>query len=370
MADSGQRTEQPTQRRLEKARRDGQFPASKEFISAVQFLGFLMLAAALGGSWFAQMRMLLRQLLTRAFSLGYTPHDARRLAPPLDPQLSPGELMAIVHHLVLPMLLPLLAGGAALVLLVLLAQLGSTGLGVSLSKLAPDFKRLDFLSRIGNLPGQNLPPFLQALILLPLIGWVVYYEIRENLDRLLGLASMSAPAGVLLVAATLKTFLWRAGSLFLVAGLIDLFWQRRRYTQQLRMSKQEVREEAKEQQGNPQIKMRIRRLQRDLARRNMMKEIPHATAVIVNPTHYAVAIRYTLDLGTAPKVVAKGKNYLAQRIRQKAVAHQVPIIENPPLARALYKSAEVGQEIPSDLYRAVAEILAYIYRLMNGRLPG
>ena len=109
---------------------------------------------------------------------------------------------------------------------------------------------------------------------------------------------------------------------------------------------------------------------RDLARRKMMQEVPKATAVIVNPEHYAVAIRYSLHSASAPLVVAKGKNYLAQRIRQKAIEHLVPIVENPPLARALYTSVEVGQEIPSHLYRAVAEILAYIYKLMNGRLPG
>jgi flagellar biosynthetic protein FlhB len=151
---------------------------------------------------------------------------------------------------------------------------------------------------------------------------------------------------------------------------MDFAWQRRRYMGQLRMTKQEVREESKESQGNPQIKMRIRRIQRDMARKQMMKQVPKATAVIVNPTHYAVAIQYSLESGGAPRVVAKGKNYLAQRIRQVAILHQVPIIENPPLARALYQNAEVGQEIPADLYRAVAEILAYIYRLMGGRLPG
>jgi len=135
------------------------------------------------------------------------------------------------------------------------------------------------------------------------------------------------------------------------------------------MSRQEVREEFKESESNPQMKMRIRRLMRDRIRRNMMKEVPTATAVIVNPTHYAVAIRYQLDWTTAPKVVAKGKNYLALRIRERALENQVPLIENPPLAQALYKSADVGQEIPAHLYRAVAEILAYIYRLMQGRLP-
>ena len=123
-------------------------------------------------------------------------------------------------------------------------------------------------------------------------------------------------------------------------------------------------------EGNPQMKARIRRLQRDRARRQMMKEVPTATAVVVNPTHYAVAIRYQMDGMAAPLVVAKGKNYPARRIREKAVEHQVPIIENPPLAQALYKSVEVGQEIPPHLYRAVAEVLAYIFKLMNGRLPG
>ena len=131
------------------------------------------------------------------------------------------------------------------------------------------------------------------------------------------------------------------------------------------MTKQEVKEEAKESEGNPQIKQRVRRIQRDLARRNMMKEVPQATAVLVNPTHYAVAIRYDMDSMAAPRVVAKGKNYLAQRIRQIANDHEIPIVENQPLAQALYKSADVGQEIPPHLYRAVAEILAYLFKLMN-----
>ena len=131
------------------------------------------------------------------------------------------------------------------------------------------------------------------------------------------------------------------------------------------MTKLEVRDELKETEGNPQIKQRVRRIQRDLARRNMMKEIPNATAVIVNPTHFAVAIRYEMEGMAAPRVLAKGKNYLALRIRQIALEHQVPIIENPPLAQALYKSADVGQEIPPHLYRAVAEVLAYIYKLMH-----
>ncbi len=216
---------------------------------------------------------------------------------------------------------------------------------------------------------------VQALLLLPLAGVVLYFELTENLNAFLELAWLHPNSAVARVGGTLQTLLWRAAGLFLLIGVIDLIWQRRRYMNQLKMSKQEIREEHKDQEGNPQIKARVRRIQRDMARKQMMKEVPKATAIIVNPTHYAVAIRYSLptasgEPGTAPRVVAKGKNYLAARIRKLAMDNQIPIVENPPLARALYKSVDVGQEIPGHLYRAVAEILAYIYRLMGGRLPG
>ena len=161
--------------------------------------------------------------------------------------------------------------------------------------------------------------------------------------------------------------MWKAAILFVAIGCLDFLRVYRRHLKSLRMSKNELRDETKETEGNPQMKGRIRRLQRDLARRNMMKEISKATAVIVNPTHYAVAIRYEMESMAAPLVLAKGRNYLARRIREIAMEHQVPIIENEPLAQALYKSAEVGQEIPAHLYRAVAEVLAYIFKLMHPR---
>jgi flagellar biosynthesis protein FlhB len=360
VADSGgQRTEKPTPRRLEKARREGNFPSSREFVSAVHFLGFVALLSTLGGAWLMHTRNLMRTLLASAFRV----------------DLSAQNLVAIAWDVLAPHFVPLILAGGGLVALMTGAQLASTRLGFAPSKLAPDFKRFNFFSRLSSLPGQNLPVFVQALLLIPIAGLVIYYEVTENLGRLLELPWVAPPAAIDRVGGVLETLLWRSAAVFLVVGVIDLFWQRSRYNKQLRMSKQEIREESKEQEGNPQTKMRIRRIQRDLARRQMMKEIPTATAVIVNPTHYAVAIRYSLaDDGSpasgAPRVVAKGKNYLALRIRKRALEHQVPIVENPPLARALYTSVDVGQEIPSHLYRAVAEILAYIYRLMNGRLPG
>lgn len=353
MADE-QKSEQPTQRRLQKAREEGNFPASREFISAVQFTGFVAIGTTFGGALFQQLGHLMRSLLAFAFS----------------GDLSIARLTALLRFDVSPRFIPLAIAGLSLGLLSLSAQLATTKLGISLQKLTPDFQRLNPIRKISSLPSQNLMILLQALLLLPLIGYVVYYEISENLDSLLELAWMGAQPAIARIGSVIETLLWRAVMLFLFVGVCDLVWQRRRYIKQLRMSKQEVKEEHKEQQSSPHIKQKIRRLQRDLARRNMMKEIPTATAVIVNPTHYAVAIRYSMEGSAAPKVVAKGKNYLAARIRKRAIEAGVPIVENPPLARALYSSVDVGQEIPTHLYRAVAEILAYIYKLMNGKLPG
>jgi len=284
--------------------------------------------------------------------------------------LSPEDLTHIAWQICWKHFLPLVMGGMAVVIFTLGIRLVTTRFGLSLKKLAPDLKRLNPLSKLRELPKQNLPSLMQAVVLLPLFLWAVYVIARDKLEGFLALPLQSVSAACAFIGASLMELFWKAAGVFLLFGVVDLFRQMRRHQQDLRMSKQEIKEEMKEVEGNPQMKGRIRRLQRDRARRQMMKEVPTATAVIVNPTHFAVAIRYQMESMAAPLVVAKGKNYLAQRIRQKAIEHQVPIIENPPLAQALYKMVEVGQEIPPHLYRAVAEILAYIFKLMNGRLPG
>lgn len=354
MADKGQRTEQPTPRRIEKARREGRFAVSRELVSAIQFLTFALLAAAYGNEWLARFQQTTRYLLQRAF----------------QQELNAAELLRLLDLLSARNLVPLAFCGVMLLGVTLGAQLAATRFGFAVKKAAPDFKRLNFLVRMRELPRQNFSVFLQALLMLPLFAAAVYAVVKSKLDVLLRMPLQDVAVGARQLGGSILELFWRAGAVFLALGAFDYWRQRRRYMADLRMTKQEIRDEAKEVEGNPQVRARIRRLQRDLLRRRMMQQVPKATAVIVNPTHYAVAIRYRLEEMTAPKVVAKGKNYLALRIRQKAVEHQVPVVENPPLAQALYRSAEVGQEIPPHLYRAVAEILAYIYRLMRGRLPG
>ena len=353
MANNGQKTEQPTAKRLQKARKEGQFPTARQFVTAMQFLAFVAVLQAWGDRWLAGLRRLMRCAIAAAFAA--------------QPD---SQLMALSRTLVIDAVKLFLPAASVVLVVTLGVQLGVTQLGVSLKRLAPDLQRLNPLPRLRDLPRQNVPALARAVIMLPVFGLAVYGLIKDNLFAYLALPFQSVEAAFREACGSLAALLWKACGVFLIFGAIDLFRQRRRYRNDLKMSKQDIRDEVKETEGNPQMKARIRRIQRDRLRHKMMKEVPTATAVIVNPTHYAVALRYAMDSMRTPVVVAKGKNYLALRIRQRAMEHQVPIVENPPLAQALYGSVEVGQEIPPHLYRAVAEILAYVYKLMNGRLPG
>jgi flagellar biosynthetic protein FlhB len=354
MADKSGKTEQPTQRRLEKARKEGQFPNAKEFVSALQFLVFLSLLGVGGAAWFASFRVTMRSMLKLAFARELRPEDLTHLA-----------WQVAQRHV-----LPLVLAGMAVAVATVGFRLATTKGGISFKKLMPDAQRFNPFEKLTGLPKQNLPMLGQTMVLLPVFLWAVWVIARERVDDFMTLPLRSVESGVGLIGSSLMELFWKAAGVFMVFGSVDLFRQLKKYRSDLKMSKQEIREEMKDVEGNPQMKAKIRRLMRERARRQMMKDVPKATAVIVNPTHFAVAIRYELDSMAAPMVIAKGKNYLALRIKAKALEHEIPIIENPPLAQALYKSVDVGQEIPPHLYRAVAEILAYIFKLMNGRLPG
>jgi flagellar biosynthesis protein FlhB len=353
MADSAQKTEKPTKRRQEKARTEGQFPVSREMVSALQFVAFVWVLFASGEHFVTSVSALIRELLVAAFRV----------------QLDSRSIVRLYTHILKTAITPLLVFAAVLAGILLAVQLATTKFGISASKLTPKLTKLNPLTKLRQLPQQNMASFTQAILLLPLVGLTLYAIAAHTVSALIGLPMYAIRPAAVVVVHSVQDLLWRFAWVLAGLGLLDLFRQVHRHTGSMRMSKQEIKEEMKETDGNPQMKGRVRRIQRDLARRNMMKEIPNATAVIVNPTHYSVAICYAMDSMAAPKVVAKGKNYLALRIRQIALEHQVPIVENQPLAQALYKSAEVGQEIPAQLYRAVAEILAYIYKIMNAGRP-
>ncbi len=351
MAAGDQKSEKPTPRRLVKAREEGNFPTARTFVGSMQFVAFVGLLHVWGPAWIRSLQGGFMGLIQNA----------------LNPRLSPRDLLFLCIGLMKQLMIPIGVMGAVMIGITIGVQLVVTGFGISMKKLTPDLKRLNPLARLRQLPGQNFPALIQAAIMIPVFGAAVYYLVADNLTGFLALPLSGLVSGVSLVGSSIETLLWKAAGLFLVFGLVDLVRQKSRYQSELKMSKQDIRDEMKEMDGNPVVKARIRRIRRDLARRRMMKEVPTATAVIVNPTHYAVALKYSLEEKGAPRVVAKGKNYLALRIRQMALDNNVPLIENPPLAQGLYKSVDVGHEIPAHFYRAVAEVLAYIYRVMNGR---
>jgi flagellar biosynthetic protein FlhB len=350
MADSS-RSEKPTARRLEKARGEGQFIVSKDLITAGQFLMFVMLFGSAFPAWFTGMKAMLRESLAAAFRGD------------LEITRVPGIARALIDRAFLP-----LAGLAgASVLTAMAVHLSVTRGGFSLKKFQPDFGKFNPANKIPQIASQAPGALLQVAAMLVAFTATIYYIVRANIGMFLTLPFASLEVGLSKIGGSLKELLWKATAVFIVFGVIDLIRQKRKYTKQLRMTKQEVKEEAKEMEANPHVRGKLKRLRRDLARRRMMKAVPTATAVIVNPTHYAVALRYEHTSMATPVVVAKGKNYLALRIRQIAIENQVPLVENPPLAQALYKSVEIGREIPPDLYRAVAEVLAYIHKLTSAR---
>ncbi len=351
MNPSGEKTEQATPRRLLKARREGQFASSHDFVSGLQFTVFVILVAQTGPAMLLSLKEVTRGVFLQAFR----------------GDLNPATLIGIWHEALSRALTPLAYSSGILLLTAVLFQLASTGFSFSLTRMTPKASNFNVISKLQSLPQKGLMSSLQAVALVAVFAATIYWIVVSSGERLLAIPISSLAVGLEMLRGLCMDLLWKAAALFLFFGFVDFFRQKRKFAKQMRMSKQDIRDEMKEHEGNPQTKMRIRRLQRDARRRRMMDEVKTATAVVVNPTHYAVAIRYHHDSMAAPLVVAKGKNYLALRIRARALEFQVPLIENPPLAQALYKSVDVGQYIPPHLYRAVAEILAYIYRLMGAR---
>jgi flagellar biosynthesis protein FlhB len=354
MASSGgNKTEKPTPERLKKAREQGQFLSARGMVTAVQFIALILVLRYLIPQWSTNMRRSMLTLLARS----------------LAGDIGMAEWPVLLRGCLVGTLLPLLEAGGVLVAITMGTHLAITRMGFSLERLTPKFSNLNPIARLREIPGRSIPSAIEATILLAALALCVRSFFATYSSGFLQLSFEPVPLGAAQIFHSIDDMLWKAAAVFLLFGGVDFFRQYRRHMQMLGMTKQEIKEENKRSQGDPQIKARIRRLRRELLRRQMMREVPTATAVIMNPTHFAVAIRYEMPEMACPLVVAKGKNWLALRIRQLASEHDVPIIDNPPLARALYQGCEVGQAIPPDFYKAVAEVLAYIYRIMGRKLP-
>ncbi len=347
--DHGQKTEEASPRRKEKAREDGQVASSKELTTALQFGAAVAMLTAFGPTLFAGLDQMARGLFQEAFY----------------PDLAVERLMSVAAALALDPLSFLGVFALTLLGIGFLMHFAQTGFLLAPKKLAPDFNRLNPASKLKEMPTENLGQLFKGLLLLPLAGVVFWQVLSSELPGFLQLPRAGVNSSAEKVGDSILSLLAKAALVLIALGVFDLVRQRQRISKRLMMTKQEMRQEQKDAEGNPQIKARLRRLQRDLGRRRMMADVPNATVVITNPTHYAVAIKYEPETMAAPLVLAKGLDHLALRMRAVAEEHGIAIVENPPLAQALHKAADVGSEIPMTLYRAVAEVLAYIYRLRN-----
>jgi len=350
-----ERTEAPSQRRLEQAREEGQVPRSRELNT------FALLGAAALGLWVSG------EHLRHAFS------GLLRSGLSIAPQVAsdPGAMMetfrvAAIHASIA--VAPLLA---VLFVVALVAPMLLSGWLVSTKAVTPDFTRLNPVRGLSNMFSvSGLAELAKAIGMVLLIIGVAVWIMLGNTEAPMGLAAEPLPAAMAHGVRILGICLFAVvGSLALIAAL-DVPFQIWHYRSKLKMSREDLRREAKEQEGDPHVKAAVRSQQREMARKRMMAAVPTADVVVVNPTRYAVAIRYDEANMRAPRVVAKGMHLIAGRIRELAEAHGVPVLQAPPLARALYRHADIGDEVPANLYAAVAEVLAWVFQLRRHALAG
>lgn len=345
-----EKTEPASPRRLEQAREEGDIARSRELATCT------LLLASGAAFWFTGGRMIdeINSMLASGLSFD------REMA---------FDMQVLLAHLAgaLGKLLFAFAPAALLLMVVIVCSpMLIGGWLFSIKSLQPNFSRMNPLKGLGNMVSTRAGvELLKAIAKATVVGWTAWVVIRSELEEVLGLtveplASGAAHLGHLM----LMSFMFIAGGLVVIAAL-DAPYQMWQHAKKLMMSRQELKQEAKESDGSPEIKAKVRQQQREMARRRMMSEVPTADVVVTNPTHFAVALKYSETGMRAPKVVAKGADEVAAKIREIAAENNVVMLEAPPLARALYKHADLGDEIPEALYIAVAEVLAYVFQLRH-----
>lgn len=359
--DMGERSEQPTGKRLSDARGNGQVPKSPLLSAAIDLIGAVIIIAVFGGWFVRSLSELMRQGLDGRASMSATAPQTGLGGPAgLNWDSTEPLLLESARHamfIAVPVLL-------LMFVVAFLAQFLQVGWLFTLKPLQPKLSRLNPVSGVKRLfSKRTLVKTLVNLLKLAAMVFIAHTVVRINEPAIVSMPMLDpGPAMVLAGRIMLEMCLWML-AFMLVLALIDYTYQRWQHKQDLRMTKQEVKDEFRSMEGDPQIKGRRLRMARQIAMQRMQAAVPQADVVVTNPTHFAVALKYDGDKMGAPVVVAKGADLLAMRIRQIATMHGVPIVEKPPLARALYHEAPVGRQISPEFYQAVAEVLAYVYRL-------
>ncbi|MCI6165852.1 MAG: flagellar biosynthesis protein FlhB [Lachnospira sp.] len=347
----GEKTEPATSKKLEDVRKEGQVAKSKEIITAVSLMSLFIIIKV----YVSTMGTKLIDAFKEIYELFGIMTDGSGLGLPMN--LAAGiirETFVIIINIVAPILI------IAVVIAVLGNMLQQKWM-VTAKPLQPKFSKLSPLNGFKRMFSvKQLVELFKSIAMMIVIGIMVYTTVKKEMNLLLTFYDVTLYTALTAIGNIVVDLGIKISAVFLVIGFVDLLYQRHKFKTDNMMTKQEVKDEFKNAEGDPQVKGQIRRKMQEISRRRMMQQLPEADVVITNPTHFAVALKYEPDQGRAPVVIAKGADYLAFQIREKAKEYNIEIVENKPLARIIYHNIDIGMEIPPELYQAVAEILAMV----------
>ncbi len=354
----GEKTEQPTSKKLEDARKEGQVAKSKEIANAFGLLAlFLLMKIYLGNMGTG---------LIECFSGVY--NQIPSVIKMYNGQIPVAALTAIVESMMLKMALIIAPVFFVGVLVAVVCDVAQVKWKPTTKPLQPKFSKLNPVKGFGKIFSKNaLVELIKSIAKIAVVCYVAYTYLKDRIGGIFVLYKVGWKEAIVWIGETITDLGIRIAAVYMIIAFIDFAYQKWKFKDDMMMTKQEVKDEYKNQEGDPQIKSKQKARMMEASRRRMMQQLPEADVVITNPTHYAVAIKYDPEKYDAPYVIAKGKDYLAQKIKETAKENDVEVVENKPLARMLYANVDIGGLVPPELYQAVAEVLAFVYHL-KGRV--
>ena len=352
----GEKTEPATEKKLREAREDGKVSKSKELTAAFDLLVlFLVLKVFISfiGEGLIQVYPYVYNLMPDFVEQFTVDCSVKQVS----------SFLLFVIYMMFKVSAPFFAFGVAVTLIVSIVQVGWKVTAKPLKPKGDKFNPINGFKRI--ISKDSIFELFKSILKIAIIIYVAYTAVKDDVNDIFILYDMSLNQAIALCGSVIINAGFKISLVYFVVGVADFAYQRHRFNEEMKMTKQEVKDEYKNTEGNPEIKGRQRQRMREASRQRMMQDVPKADVVITNPTHLAVAIKYDAEVSKAPVVLAKGEDYLAQKIRESAKEHNIEIVENKPLARMLYANVDVGAEIPPELYQAVAEILAMVYNMKN-----
>jgi flagellar biosynthetic protein FlhB len=347
---AGEKTEKGTPKKRQDARKEGQVARSVELPAAFILLFTFLSFSVLGGFYKTRLMSLFGDLFESWMTMN----------------LSAGNVVSLFTNLMFQVLILLSPIFAIAVLIALIGNFAQFGFMLNGKGLTPKFNKINPITGFKQIFSMKTAvEFLKSITKLLIIGYMVYLSIMDERTTIINLSHLSIQDIGGFVSSVTMALGIKIGVILVILAIFDYMYQRYEFEKSLKMSKQDIKDEHKKSEGDPLIKGKIRERQRQMAMQRMMQDVPKADVVITNPTHFAVALKYDAGKMEAPVVLAKGMDYVALRIRETAKENEVMTMENRPLARALYDRAEIGEVIPADLFQAVAEVLAYVYKLKN-----